>query len=161
MIKMQCDLCGTETSKTTRVEVEHVEMSVCSGCSKYGKRLPPKPKPKPVMSDDQKKKVFEKVVHQRELVQVLVEDYAKIIKDAREKIGFKQVELAKKLNERESVIQGIEQGRLEPSMEFARKLEKMLEIKLIQEHVEEHKQKFKASGSSKFTLGDFIKVRKR
>ena len=157
---MQCEMCGSNTENPILISVEGVELNVCNSCSSFGKKVIKKQK-KPELSGDKKRQLFEKIVHKRELIMLISEDYANIIKSAREKMGFKQIELAKKLGIRESLINSIEQGRHEPSLNFARKLEKFLNVKLVEEHREEHKQQFKQSSSKSFTLGDFIKIRKR
>jgi putative transcription factor len=158
---MQCDMCGSEISNPVRTLIEGVELNVCGNCSRYGKVLPPKAKPSPAVSDDDKRKIFERVVNKRELMLVLDENYSEIVKKAREERGYKQIELAKKINERESVIQNIEHGKFEPPLAIARKLEKLLGISIIKEHVEEHGKKFDHSPSEKFTIGDFVVKRRR
>ncbi|MFP4112284.1 MAG: multiprotein bridging factor aMBF1 [Candidatus Woesearchaeota archaeon] len=157
---MQCDLCGKEIVKASYVSIEGVPMEVCSSCARYGKAIP-KPKKQPKRSADDNKKLFEKIVNKRELLLLISPDYAKKIKEAREARGFRQIEVAKKLSERESLIQNVENGNIEPPLELARKLERLLSIKLVEEHVEEHKKKYRATKGDSFTLGDFIKIRKR
>lgn len=152
-------MCGNETARKVRASIEGVEMEVCPSCAKYGKVLPPKKKPAPELSPDEKKKIFEKVVRKRELLLLIADDYGQKVKQAREQLGFKQVELAKRMNERESLIHSIEQGKHEPSIELSRKLERHLGIKLVEEHVEDHKKRFRASNGDSFTLGDFIRRR--
>ena len=96
---------------------------------------------------------------EEEKISLLVDDYPQIIKKSRESIGLTQKDFANKINEKESVIHKIETGTLEPSLELAKKLEKFLKIKLIEEHEESH-EKFKKSKEEGFTLGDFIHVKK-
>ena len=89
-------------------------------------------------------------------MQVVVSNYGSLIKNAREKMGLKQEELAKKLNEKESIIQKIETANFKPGMKLAKKLERFFGIKLIEE-VEVEKVKIKKESSESFTLGHFIK----
>ena len=82
-----------------------------------------------------------------------------LIKKKRESMGLSQKDFAIKLSEKESTIHHMENHTLEPNLALAKKLEKFLGIKLI----EESKEEFDAPKQKKdmgFTLGDFIKVRK-
>ena len=56
-----------------------------------------------------------------------------------------------------------EQGSITPNIEVAKKLERKLGLKLIEKEEEkkEDKDSFKNRLNKEFTLGDFIKVRKR
>ena len=140
---MNCELCGKQRELVLAL-VENIEMKVCSDCSKFGKVL------REIKEIEEEEKKFE----EEEFVEGIVDDYSKIIKDKREKMGMKQEELAKKLNIKESIIHKIETGALEPSMETAKKLENFLRIKLITEY----NVKYKKIGTDDraMTLGDLI-----
>lgn len=140
---MNCELCGKQRELVLAL-VENIEMKVCSDCSKFGK----------VLREIKEIEEEEKKPEEEEFVEGIVDDYSKIIKDKREKMGMKQDELAKKLNIKESVIHKIETGILEPNMETARKLENFLRIKLITEY----NVKYKKIGTydKAMTLGDLI-----
>jgi putative transcription factor len=58
-------------------------------------------------------------------------DYAKVLREAREKMGLTQEELGKKINEKASVISHLEGGKLKPDIALARKLEHFFKIKLL------------------------------
>ncbi len=53
----------------------------------------------------------------------------------------------------------MESGKFEPSIKLARKIEKFLNIKLIEQHEEQHAG-IKGESGEGFTIGDFIKVKK-
>ena len=72
-----------------------------------------------------------------------------------------QQDFATYLNERESVVSKWEQGQMQPSIETARKLERMLGLRLVEEETETSLSEPTAKKSDEPTLGDFIKVRKR
>ena len=91
---------------------------------------------------------------------MVVDDFAEKIRIKREKLGLKQEDFAKKIGEKESVVHKLETGEFEPSLELAKKLEKVLNIKLIEEYEEEHKATTKAT-SIITTIGDLVKIRKR
>ena len=72
-----------------------------------------------------------------------------------------QEEFSKFINERESVLNKWENGSLKPRLDIARKLEKRLKISLIEKEEIKTIEMEKKKSSEGFTLGDFIKVRKR
>lgn len=90
----------------------------------------------------------------------VVEDYAVKIKRARERMGWTQAALAQKLRISENVVKRIEAGRLKPSIDLARKLEKLLGIVLLEPIVEEPSSQSleRKSGEDHLTIGDLIEV---
>ena len=158
MIKINCDLCGKVEGQLNTALIEGVELNVCSVCSKFGKIIAPVKR----FSAKEQHKMFEKqsrVQKKEEKVELLVDDYADIIKKRRESIGLTQREFANKINEKESTIQHIENGSLEPSLHLAKKLENALGIKLIEEYEEKHESPSRKKEEG-FTLGDFIRLKK-
>ncbi|MBW2992575.1 multiprotein bridging factor aMBF1 [Candidatus Woesearchaeota archaeon] len=148
-------MCGKEIEDYYRARIEGTILNVCENCVKFGKIIESvKSAPKEEIKEQQK---AEKPP-EPEIVEELVEDYAQRIKNKREKLGLKQEDLAKKINEKESIIQKIESGHFTPSIKLAKKLERFLEIKLIEE-VEESGLvvAHKASSGEGFTLGDFVR----
>jgi len=149
-----CDMCGAE-GELFRAIIEDAEMRVCQKCSKYGKvlgriRIDQEQKASDVKAERPVKK---------NTVQIIVSDYAKRIKDAREKLNLKQEDLAKQLSEKESIIHKIETAHIIPSPEFAKKLEKFLKIRLLEEVKEEYI--IINPKKDEFTLGDFVKIKNR
>lgn len=143
-----CELCGKEAPLITAV-VEGTQMTVCQNCGKFGKIIQ-----KPVGHFVQKL-----MVSTPETAEVVVSDYAQIVHQAREKSGMTMKEFAMTLNEKESIIHKIENGQFVPPINMARKLEKLLHIKLVEIEEEEKTEKTqKASGS--FTIGDIINLKK-
>lgn len=143
---MNCEMCGKESSLKT-VKIEGINMQVCGQCAKYGQEV------QKVKFVERRK--FEKVEIEKEVV----ENYANIIKLAREKLGLKQEELAKKLNEKESTISHIESGKYPPNIRLAEKLEKFFNIDLIEE-IEDEVEVTSGSESGELTIGDMIKIKK-
>lgn len=62
----------------------------------------------------------------------LVEDYAKIIRSARQKKNMSQDELAQRVGESISTLKSIESGRQKPTEKTIRGLERELEISLLE-----------------------------
>ena len=82
-------------------------------------------------------------------------DYPKRIKEAREKMGWKQEELAAKMNERVSIIHKLESGSMHPDDALIRKVEKTLDIKIKEKVTIAAVEK--TSSKKTMTLEDFIK----
>jgi putative transcription factor len=153
---MQCDLCGKD-SQLFVARIEGTELQVCKDCSAYGQVLR---RAMPTIVREKKPSIIKPFLPQNEIVLVIVPDYGDIIRKTRESLNLRQEDLAKKLAEKESLIQKIESSHLEPSIELARKLEKHLNIKLIEKH-EEKKQVMKGTGGDKFTIGDIINIKRK
>ena len=144
-----CELCGKDT-ELFRAVVEGSEVNVCSACGKYGKMLQ-----RPVMRASR----HSPVQKAPEPSEVVVSDYAQKIRSAREKSGMTQKEFALKLNEKESVIHKLENGLFVPPIDLARKLERLLRIKLVEVEQEEEAETAKKS-SGPLTIGDIINLKK-
>ena len=144
-------MCGSE-EKLYKATIEDAELNVCTKCSKFGKVIAPIQQE----INQPKQKIITET--QTEITEIITDDYAEKIKKARENLNLKQKELAKKINEKESVIHQLESGHYKPSIALATKIEKFLGIKLMEEHEEKHETLKRAKVES-FTLGDFIKVK--
>ncbi|HLD06837.1 MAG TPA: multiprotein bridging factor aMBF1 [Candidatus Nanoarchaeia archaeon] len=142
-----CELCGTP-GETVRALVESVEVRVCTSCTAYGEILSSHPLP----ARNQPVPAAQRQLH------VIVPDYAARIKASREKLGLSQEAFARLLNEKRTVIHVLEVGKVAPSMPLARKLERILKIRLIEEYQETSVPRQQHTAS--FTLGDFIKIKK-
>ena len=93
----------------------------------------------------------------------LVEDYPRIVKDAREKLRLSQTDLAFKAKEKLTVIQKIELGKIMPTMRLTKELEHILRVKLLapREELEVSTVPVKQAGPRELTLGDIALVRHR
>jgi putative transcription factor len=92
----------------------------------------------------------------------LVEDYAKIIRTARQSKGMSQDELAQRVGESISTLKSIESGRQKPTEKTIRGLERELEISLLEPlGTVPIKTSKSASGSPGPTLGDRVVVKKK
>ncbi len=156
VIPINCDMCGKETN-LYKTDVEGSVLSLCNGCSKFGKVIATvRVEPKRV----KKKEIKLPQPKEEETILSIVSDYGNRIKNKREKIGIDQEEFAKKINEKKALIHKIETGHFEPPIDLARKIEKFLHINLI-EMQEIKPEKIDHKKGDSFTIGDFIKVRKR
>jgi putative transcription factor len=92
----------------------------------------------------------------------LVENYADVIREARQKMGLSQEELAQKVGERVSTLQAIEARRQKPTERTIRGLERELEISLLEAVGAVPLRPAKESDSpSTPTLGDRVVVKRK
>jgi len=153
---MQCEMCGSE-ERLYKTNIEGTILNVCKACSKFGTIIG---SVKIEIEEKKEKKIKEiEKEPEKEVIQLVVDDFANKIRKKREKLGLKQEEFAKKINEKESVIHKLETGEFKPSLDLAKKLERTLGITLIEEYEEEGKAT--KTESAKLTVGDLIKIRKK
>ncbi|MBW3012011.1 multiprotein bridging factor aMBF1 [Candidatus Woesearchaeota archaeon] len=150
---MQCEMCGSE-GELVEALIEGSRMRVCRNCASYGKILK-EFSPKLELSSKKKEKFFE-IKEEPEVVEVLVPDFGARIRKAREKLGLNQKEFALRIRERESLVHKMETGEFHPSLKNARKIEKILNIKLVTQY-EEEKKVFNHGELPEMTLGDLFK----
>lgn len=150
---MQCEMCGREGELVEAI-VEGTMLNVCKNCAKFGNVIEVK---KPIIKEEVRRVV---PVSQIEEMESVIDDYSSKIKQAREKLGLKQGELAKQIAEKESVIHKVETGGLKPNLRLAKKLEQFLKIKLIEKYIEE-KKKILDFRDSDLTIGDLLRIKKK
>lgn len=125
---VDCDMCGKKNISPVKTKIEGTVMSVCPACSKYGEKLVDHSK---TVSNFTTRRNVTRV--DPDANKFIVKNYGALIKQARESKNFKQEQVAKYLNEKESIIHNIESGHLKPSFKLARKFERFFSIKLIEE----------------------------
>lgn len=148
---MQCELCGKDTELFNAL-VEGTQLRVCAKCGKFGNVL------RKVLPPASQKSVS--VTREPVIVEQIVSDYSQKIKTAREKRGLTQLDFAKLLTVKESLIHKMETGHFEPSIDIAQKMEKILHITLVETRqdsaVIQQKKEDKAEG---MTIGDILKIK--
>jgi putative transcription factor len=90
----------------------------------------------------------------------LVSGWNDLIKNARKKKGLSREELGFKIGERTVTIAKIENGDLRPSDKMVKKLEKELDINLVEEVTSVSPVSTGTRSGNGLTLGDFIKEEK-
>jgi putative transcription factor len=150
-----CDMCGLSSSKLISMKIEGTIMNVCPNCARYGNSLE---------SPSKRVNNFTSNHVRREYVdpdanKIITNNFSSIVKNARERKGLKQEQVAKQLNEKESLIHSIESGSLKPRFKTARKLEKFFKIHLIEEITNFSKDKNISSNeeAKPLTMGDLLK----
>lgn len=158
---MNCEVCGRKIEGSpVRVVIEGAMMNVCSECSKFGvtpstwSPIPRKPV-RSIVINTQVRRASTPLQVESEVE--LVEGYGRLIREAREKMGLSQEELAKLVKERLSVIKRVEAERMEPPASLARKLEKALKIKLYTYEASVASSTYKKRKD--ITLGDVVRLK--
>jgi len=147
---LDCEVCGRGGANIDCI-IEGTKLRVCSNCSKLGKVVYIEQPPPPRSAKKSASAEFELE---------LVEDYAERLKKARAKLRLNIGELAAAVGEKESYLDGIEKERTIPTEKTARKLEKYLRIKILEEVAAEGAQKSGAKRKADVTLGDIVDVKK-
>jgi putative transcription factor len=157
-------MCGANVGRTRKVLVDRTVLQVGPECEKFGKLVEPGVKapsqPGNVPQALEKRRRLEpKDVYASQQMQLeLVADFAKRIREGREKKGWTRQELGGRVGEREVVMGRIENGSLHPTDETAKKLERELGIKLF-EAVQAGTTPSKPTRS--LTLGDMLRDAQR
>lgn len=167
-----CEVCGREIiGKPARSLVEGATLVVCKHCASLGKELPGFPeRPQPARAAPAaigpgRHSVRPPVESLPKSVEEsdLVDDYPRVIKEAREKLGLSQQELGFKTKEKMTVIQKIELGKMLPTMRLTRELEHILRVKLLvpKEEIEVPTPSPSLTSTHEATLGDVALVRQK
>ena len=156
-------MCGKEVPYLKTVVIEGAVLKVCEDCAKFGNEVSPKEARKYVRASSaisERLEMRERRMREKDVLEdeeVLDPDFPEKIREARRNLGLTQEELAKKINEKHSVIAKIEHGELVPDENLRKKLEKALDIKLMIKMEPVHVQK-KSEQRRGLTLGDLIKL---
>lgn len=145
-----CDLCGKDESLAEAV-VEGALLKVCGNCGRFGNVIPIKKLPQLVKKE---------ISYNEEKTQEVVQDYPVRIRSVRQKFGLTQEDVARKVNEKLSIIQKVESGEIKPPIDLALKLERFFRIKLMEEYNEKTKDKVNFRDTV-LTVGDLIKMKDR
>lgn len=167
---MNCEICGTEIKgQPYKTKIDNSIMITCKECSKYGK-IQQKPQPKNHTRKNNKKtnnktqnnrlrnKSYSRQSRDEEYE--LVDNYTKIIKQAREKQQLTQKKLGEKIYERESVIAHIESGKMIPDAKLAHKIEKILNIKIIEKMDSDEREYHDIKRFGEATIGDIARIKR-
>lgn len=148
---MYCEMCGNNVPKTQKIRIDSAILMLCDKCAKFGTPVdPPKkiqqtvviespsprtptrspsmrPPPRPIRKPKRKAQVDPEDLY-------VVPEYPQIINQARSRLSWTQEDLANKLLEKKNVLAKIERGELTPDLKLARKIEKILDIKLLEKY---------------------------
>ncbi|QPV63040.1 TIGR00270 family protein [Halosimplex litoreum] len=173
---VQCEMCGSETSSPNRVKVEGAELDVCDECTDFGTEVKQQSSSSASTkystsssgssssssgssssgsssssggSSQRRRDMFDEMDE-------LAQDYDETVRSAREAAGMSQEDLARKLNEKASLIRKIERGDTLPSDDVQRKLESALEVDLSAGGTTDESEWSSGSSTGEYTLGDVV-----
>jgi len=172
----QCEMCGTEEASLTTTKVEGAELELCSSCTDFGTEV----RDESTSSGGGKYSTSSSTgksssssgssgssssgssggsTRPRDMFDDMDEiatDYDDLIRDARESRGLSQEELADQLNEKASLIRKLERGDTLPTDEVQRKLERGLDISLVEGQSADDAD-WETDDPGTMTLGDVVK----
>lgn len=166
---MNCEICGKKIiGKPKLVKVGGAFLYACDECAKKLKKTSQlgqsiEPMKKDVDVKKSEKKATSKQI-ERELKLKPVKDFAKIVKESREKHGLSILQLSMAVGLKESTLKKIESGKLIPPIESIKKLERVLKVPLLEEEKEEPSTEtslLPKSKPSNLTLGEILDANRR
>jgi len=163
---LYCEMCGAPIIKEAyKIRIESSTLTVCKKCYSRASTAPGSSEILSVQAPGgsrPKAAAKYKTKRQGERYRVerdVVDDYPTLVRRAREKLGLTTAELAVRVREKETVIKRIESGKLRPTLDLAKRLEKALGIKLIEQVSSEEKPStIGESGKPELTLGDLANI---
>ncbi len=171
---VQCEMCGTETASPRTAKIEGAELQVCDECVDFGTEI----RQGPADSSSSTKYSTDSSGGSRSSgssggggggrsrrrrrdmfddMDELAEDYDGRIREAREAAGLSRADLAGQLNEKASLIGKLERGESLPSDDVRRKLERALDVDLVEGAGDEETEWSGGGEASGMTLGDVVK----
>lgn len=177
---VQCEMCGAETSAPKKAKIEGATLQVCSDCADFGTELndtsDTSTSTKYSTSSDTSSTDESSTTStggtssqstpssgssRRDMfddMDEVVTDYDERIREARESAELSQAELGDQLNEKASFIRKLERGESLPSDDLRKKLERELDIELLEHGGGEEDTEWSGGGAdSGMTLGDVVK----
>ncbi len=159
---MDCDMCGREQA-VLKASVEGSVMSLCDGCSKFGKVVG---RIQTTVAAKRKEEKTAAAVPEEE-TEFVVANFGQLLKQKREELGkkmedsfMKLEDFAKMISVKESVLHKMETGAYKPNVEEARRIGKLFGLKLV-EKVEAVESLVPEPKKDQLTLGDMIKIKKK
>jgi putative transcription factor len=156
---MRCEICGKNIiGNPVKTKIESTLMNTCKECSKFGKiqKEPPKPRISSRRASNQPRRVYKSSKPTYEVV----EDYSKVIREGREKKGWSREELGAKINEKVSVVNRLESGRMVPDLKLARKIERILKVILLEKTDDTALEDMGDKDVRGATIGDIARIKK-
>ncbi|NLF34293.1 MAG: TIGR00270 family protein [Thermoplasmatales archaeon] len=163
-MSMLCEMCGKEVPFTKAVIVEGTKLNVCQNCARFGDDFRSgsgtgAPMGASVVEERlqrRERRMQTKDVYAGTASVEMVEDYGRIVREARERKGLEQEEFANSISEKKGIIAKVETNSLIPDDKLVRKLEKALDVKL-RETVQAGAVTGSSGSGAGMTLSHFIK----
>ena len=144
LIVMYCEICGRPITKGYLVRIEGAVLLACESCAERGEIIQE-------VREKSGRKVFKE-----ESYTDLVDDFGKRIREARKRLRMDLKELSRETGISVKALKLMEEEKIIPTEEQARKLEKALGIKLLEE---EEDVELRKSDDFTLTLGDVVRIR--
>ncbi len=164
-------MCGAEQASLTTTKVEGAELELCSSCTDFGTEVREEQSSSagskystssssgtPSSSSSSGSGGSGGSRRRRDMfddMEEIATDYDDRIRNARESKGLSQEELADDLNEKASLIRKLERGDTLPTDEIQRKLERALDVSLVEG--EDVDADWESNDAGTMTLGDVVK----
>ncbi len=169
--KMECEICGSPIKGSPKyILVGGAKLAVCSKCARHGtiirkeervesyQRKPQRPTLPPLYVIARRTR-RRPVIRENEEEYEIVEGYGEIIRKARESRGLSIEELASMVGEKASLISKIEREKIVPTISLAKKLEHLLQIKLISLQDEVYPKVESSKGKFTLTIADIVEFK--
>lgn len=178
---VQCEMCGAETASPRTAKIEGAELEVCDDCVDFGTEIRQGPSSgsgstkystdsggssggtstasssSPSQGTSSSGGGSRRRRDPFDDMDEIAADYDGIIRGARESAGLSREELGKQLNEKASLIGKFERGESLPSDDVRGKLERALDIDLVEGAAGDEDTEWSGGGeSSGMTLGDVV-----
>jgi len=178
---VQCEMCGTETADPNRIKVEGAELDVCDECTDFGTELNTADDSSSTSTKYSTSSSGSSTGSSSgsrstttgttstgggggggrgndiyEDIDELAQDFDAQIRNARERAGLTQAELAQQLNEKASLIRKLEQGETLPTDDLQSKLERHFDIDLTAGGSVDADEWESDSSTGEYTLGDMV-----
>ncbi len=141
---MLCEMCGKDVETTTRVRVEGSVLRACADCAHFGLPVDPPTPPASARSippptryggGASRASTGPRRLEERDLYTEIGElelapDWSKRVRIAREALRWTPEDLAKKLNEKKSIVLKLESGAFHPPDDLVRRVERLLKVRL-------------------------------
>ena len=148
---MDCEICGRKEGAMFYILIEGARMSACGNCSRGAKVIG-----KIGSVIDERTRTPTTVIEYKEKETEIVDNYGKIIKEARMKRMIEIEDLAKSINENAAYLKHIENQKVMPTLKTAKKLEKEFGIRLVNETTVSVSETATITKKENFSLEDTI-----
>jgi len=163
-LSITCEICGAPVSRKRYYRFEGATLILCERCARLvGAREVSPSQTIRIRPSHMPRRRARRTGIPEELTYDIDPECGKAIRKAREAAGISREELARKLGIPESFLKKIEQGKLRPDLSLARKLERVLGIRIIRKLDLEFLEKISKIGKKEvrpLTLGDVIVIEK-
>jgi len=166
-----CEICGRECQSTREIALEGAHLYACSRCAELGQPVhrstkqghhpstPPTSRSVSIPRSSSSTRYTSARPRPQRSELVPVEDFTKLIRKAREQKGWSQRDVANQLHERASVITKVESGKMAPTIDLARKLERLFKLTLLEEAESVDLSPMPSQSSA--TLGDVVQIKRK